>query len=392
MPRTVYDFRIAVDEADLTDLRSRLARARFPARETVPDWSQGAPLDLITRLCDHWRDGYDWRSTQARVNRIPQVLTTIDGVDIHALHVRSRHVEATPLLLTHGWPGSFFEFEDCIEALVDPTAHGGDPADACHVVLPSLPGYGFSGKPEEPGWGIHRIARAWVELMSRLGYERFVAGGSDWGTSVSTSIALQHPTLLRALILVPPLVPAIEHDETDSEAHARAALSEREQDGSAYLEVHRTRPQTIGYALDDSPGGLCAWIAEKVWSWADHDGDLEAIISRDRLLDDISLYWFTRSAASSARLYWESIDEVSGWFGDQLGDPIAVPTAGIVFPAEVPRPSRRWAQRRFTDIVHWGEPDRGGHFGAWEQPDAFVAHVRAALQAVRDREVRPVGC
>ena len=253
------------------------------------------------------------------------------------------------------------------------------------MVIPSLPGYGFSGRPTTTGWDIHRIARAWCELMSRLGYPRFLAGGSDWGSSISTSIAIQHPERLVGLHLVPPLVP---HDRqaddlTGAERTALADLDERNRDGSAYSEVHRTRPQTIGYALADSPAGLAAWIAEKLWSWADGTG---GGLSRDQVLDDVSLYWLTGTAVSSTRLYWESIAEVARWFATDaagmVGSTIDVPTGCTVFPREVPRPSRRWAARRFTNIVYWSEPDRGGHFGAWEQPEVFASDLRATVEAV----------
>jgi pimeloyl-ACP methyl ester carboxylesterase len=383
MTDAVQPFHIQIPDNDLTDLRDRLTRTRWPEAEPVDDWSQGVPLDYLTGLCRYWNSTYDWRATEKRLNRFPQIRTTIDRLDIHALHVRSPHPHATPLILTHGWPGSFLEFEATIGPLTDPTAYGGHAADAVHLVLPSLPGYGFSARPAEPGWGIHRIARAWTELMTRLGYDQFVAGGSDWGTSVSTSIALQQPHRLLGLHLIPPLVPP-DRDASDlsgQERQAFAELDERERTGSAYSALHRTRPQTLGYSLLDSPAGLCAWIVEKIWTWSDHTGDLDAVISRDRVLDNVSLYWLTRTAAASTRLYWESIDQVTRWFTTATDDTIAVPTAATVFPAEVPRPSRRWAARRFTNIVHWGEPQQGGHFGAWEQPDLFVGEVRAAVGA-----------
>jgi len=280
-----------------------------------------------------------------------------------------------PVVLTHGWPGSFLEFELAAQRLVDPV--GGAPA--CHVVVPSLPGYAFSGRPTEPGWTIHRIAEAWCQLMSRLGYDRFVAAGSDWGTSISTSIALQRPERLLALHLVPPLVPPVREGLTAPEQRALRDLDERTRTGSGYSAVHATRPQSLGYALTDSPVGLAAWIGEKLWTWSDqrHGG-----LTADQMLDDISLYWFTRTATSSTRLYWESIAEVSEWFTSQTSDTIDVPTGASVFPAEVPRPSRRWAQRRFRNLIHWGEPDRGGHFAAWEQPDLFAAELRSTLRAM----------
>lgn len=377
MSNEVHDYRVAITEADVDDLRRRLARTRWPEREPVGDWSQGAPLAVVTEWCRVWRDEYDWYATQGRLNAIPQVVTEIEGLRVHALHARSARADATPLILTHGWPGTFLEFEATIPLLIDP------PADepAFHLVLPSVPGYGFSGRPASTGWTIHRIARAWVELMARLGYPKFMAAGSDWGTSISTAIALQAPDRLVALHLVPPLA-APRADAPDLTADERAGLAdlaERTRTGSGYSEVHRTRPQTIGYALTDSPAGLAAWIGEKLWLWADRaSGGLRT----DQVLDNLSVYWFTATGASSARLYWESIAEVGEWFTSRTSDAIAVPTGCSVFPAEVPRPSRRWAEERFTRIVHWGEPSRGGHFAAWEQPELFAAEVRATRRAL----------
>jgi pimeloyl-ACP methyl ester carboxylesterase len=332
-------------------------------------------------LCQHWADRYDWAATELRLNAIPQFRTEIDGLAIHFLHVRSPEPSATPLVLTHGWPGSFLEFEQTLPALADPVAHGGTASDAFHLVVPSLPGYGFSARPATTGWTIHRIADAWCDLMSQLGYGEFVAAGSDWGTSISTSIALHHPERLAGLHLVPPLVAPDRDapDLTDDERAALRDLDERSRDGSAYSAMHASRPQTIGYALLDSPAGLAAWIGEKLHAWADRDG---GGLAQEQILDNLSLYWFTRTAASAARLYWESIDEVSGWFTAATTGTIGVPTGCTVFPAEVPRPSRRWAQRRFTNIVHWSEPDHGGHFGAWEQPERFVADLRASARAM----------
>jgi epoxide hydrolase len=383
MADEIEPFVMDVDDAVLDDLRDRLRRTRWPERETVGDWSQGVPLAYLQRLCGYWSTRYEWRATQARLNRIPQFATTIDGLRVHFLHVRSPHPGAVPLIMTHGWPGSFLEFEQTLGPLTDPAAHGGDPADAFHVVVPSLPGYGFSGKPAQAGWDVHRIARAWAELMSRLGYDRFLAQGSDWGTSVSTSLAMQHPGRLLGIHLVPPLAPPDRGaaDLTDAERAALADLDERTRSGSGYSAEQATRPQTIGYSLTDSPAGLCAWIAEKLWAWTDHPGDLGGVLSADQVLDNITLYWLTGTAASSARLYWESIAQVTEWFTVAATDTITVPTGCSVFPKEVPRPSRRWAQRRFANIVYWNEPDRGGHFAAWEQPEIFGDEVRAVAKA-----------
>jgi epoxide hydrolase len=381
----VEPYRIEVPDGELDRLRLRLANARWPDRETVEDWSQGVPLEIVRDLCDYWRSGYDWRAAEQRLNHRPQYLTVLNGVPIHVFHLQSPSQSAVPLILTHGWPGSFFEFEQVMAQLSDPAASGEPKSPAFHVVVPSLPGYGFSGKPTT-GWDVHRIARAWVEVMGRLGYDRFIAAGSDWGTSVSTSIAIHEPERLLGLHLVPPLVPAVPADGTALTGPERAALAEleeRSRTASAYSAVHQTRPQTIGYSLVDSPVGLCAWILEKIWTWSDHDGDLYSVLSRDQVLDDVTLYWLTGTGASSVRLYWESIEQVSRWFTDSIEDTIAVPTGCTVFPCEVPRPSRRLAERRFTNIVYWGEPERGGHFGAWEQPDRFVTEVRAAATAMQ---------
>jgi pimeloyl-ACP methyl ester carboxylesterase len=380
MTSAIEPFRIEVANADLDELRTRLRNTRWPDQEPVDDWSQGVPLRWLEQLCRRWADEYDWRATEHRLNQIPQFRTEIDGVVIHFLHVRSSDSAATPVVLTHGWPGSFLEFEQVLIPLAEPSL----PGDAFHVVVPSLPGYAFSDRPATTGWDIHRIARAWCELMTRLGYSRFIAAGSDWGTSISTSIARQHPDRLLGLHLVPPLVAPdrAASDLTDAELAALRDLDERSRDGSGYSATHGTRPQTIGYALLDSPAGLAAWIGEKLTAWADRrTGGL----TREQMLDNLSLYWLTRTAASSARLYWESIEEVSGWFTSATTDTIAVPAGCTVFPAEVPRPSRRWAERRFTNIVHWGEPDRGGHFGAWEQPGLFAAELRATLRACQGK-------
>ncbi|HEY7431306.1 MAG TPA: epoxide hydrolase [Streptosporangiaceae bacterium] len=383
MPDLIEPFTVSADEAALAELADRLRCTRWPERETVADWSQGVPLDYLRELCGYWASDYDWRATAARLNRIPQFTTDIDGLLVHFLHVRSRQPGAIPLLMTHGWPGSFLEFERVLPSLAGPASHGAA-TPAFHLVVPSLPGYGFSGKPAASGWDVHRIARAWAELMTRLGYQRFIAQGSDWGTSVSTSLALQHPGRLLGIHLVPPLAPPDRGagDLTEGERAALADLAERDRTGSGYSAVHGTRPQTIGYSLLDSPAGLCAWIVEKLWAWTDHQGDLGQVLTADQVLDNITLYWLTGTGASSARLYWESIGEVTEWFTAAAGDTVGVPAGCSVFPKEVPRLSRRWAQRRFSNIVHWGEPPRGGHFAAWEQPGLFVGEVRAVARAL----------
>jgi pimeloyl-ACP methyl ester carboxylesterase len=386
MTDDITPFTIRVPEADLRDLRDRLERTRWPERETVEDWSQGVPLAYLQDLCQYWAAEYDWRATEARLNALPQFRTVIDGLGIHFLHVRSPHADALPLVITHGWPGSVVEFLKVIGPLTDPTAHGGDAADAFHVVCPSLPGFGFSDKPTTPGWGIERIAAAWIELMARLGYERYGAQGSDWGTSISGLVGQRDPEHVVGIHLTPPLAPpdpATLDDLTERERAALASLEEAAEWDSGYSREHATRPETIGYALVDSPAALAAWIVEKFWAWTDHDGHPEDVLTRNELLDNLMLYWLPRTGASSARLYWESIRQVDAWISGTATDAISVPTGCSIFPKELQRPSRRWAERRFLDIRYWNEPRRGGHFAAFEQPELFVEEVRAFFRLVR---------
>ena len=386
MAELVTPFRIDVPDDDLADLRDRLRRTRWPDRETVDDWSQGIPLGYVQDMCRYWAGGYDWRAREARLNGFAQYRTEIDGLALHFLHIRSPHEGALPLVMTHGWPGSIVEFGKVIGPLTDPAAYGGDPADAFHVVCPSLPGYGFSGKPATPGWGIERIARAWAVLMARLGYDRYGAQGSDWGTSVTTSLGQQDAAHLAGIHVMPPIAapdPATLDDLTGAEQASLLALREAGERESGYLAEQSTKPQTLGYGLVDSPAGLAAWIAEKFWAWTDHGGHLDNVVSRDDLLDNIMLYWLPGTAASSARLYWESFAQVSDWFTRATTDTVDVPAGATVFPKEIPHPSRRWAARRYTDLRHWGEPPRGGHFAALEQPGLFTGEVRSFFRAVR---------
>ena len=371
--------------AALADLRERLHRTRWPDRETVNEWSQGVPLTVMQELCAYWSAEYDWRRCEMRLNALPQFTTHIDGLDIHFLHVRSPHADATPLLLTHGWPGSIVEFLDVIEPLTEPTAHGGRAADAFHVVIPSVPGYGFSSRPTETGWGIERIAAAWGELMHRLTYDRYGATGGDWGTSISTMLAIK-PSRRRPGDPPNPAAGCPDHANRDSwtaQEHASVeALAAAAAAGAGYSGQHSTRPQTLGYSLLDSPIGQCAWIFEKFVEWCDHDGDVFSVLSRDQILDNITLYWLTGTGASSTRLYWESFATVNEWFTAETTDAVDVPTGASVFK-DIPRPSRRWAERRFTNIRYWNEPARGGHFAAFEQPALFVDELRASFAAIR---------
>jgi pimeloyl-ACP methyl ester carboxylesterase len=380
------EFRVEIPEAELCDLRERLARTRWPEEETVDDWSQGVPRAYLIELCRYWREQYDWRATETRMNALPQFRTVIDGLGIHLLHVRSPHADALPLIVTHGWPGSIIEFLKVIGPLTDPTAHGAAAADAFHVVCPSLPGYGFSDKPTAPGWGVERIASAWTVLMARLGYERYGAQGSDWGTSVSASLGQQDAAHVAGIHLTPPLAPPDPEtfdDRTERERAALASLEHAAESESGYSQEQATRPETIGYALVDSPAALCAWIIEEFQAWTDCDGRLENVLTRDELLDNLMLYWLPRTGASSARLYWESLGQVNEWISGAVRDTVDVPTGCSIFPKELQRPSRRWAEKRFLDIRYWNEPARGGHFAAFEQPDLFVEEVRTFFRLVR---------
>jgi pimeloyl-ACP methyl ester carboxylesterase len=375
----VQAFRVAASDEQLVDLRERLQRTRWPEHETVEDWSQGIPLDYVKDVCAYWATSYDWRAAERRLNEIPQFVAAVDGLDVHFLHVRSPHPNAMPLVMTHGWPGSIVEFLKVIGPLTDPVTHGGEPADAFDVVCPSLPGFGFSGKPEQTGWGVERIGHAWVQLMAGLGYERYGAQGGDWGASVTAEIGLQDPAHVAGIHLNMPFVSSSAMDMnglTDAEQSVLASLVHYQQWESGYSKEQSTRPQTVGYGLVDSPAGLCAWILEKFCAWTDCDGHPENVLTRDELLDNVMLYWLPAAGASSARLYWESFRDVST-------EPIVVPTGCSIFPKEILRISDRWAASRFTNILYWNELERGGHFAAFEQPDLFVDEVRAFFRMIR---------
>ena len=380
MSTEIQPFRIAVTDAVLADLRARLHQTRWPDAELVDDWSQGAPLAWIQDICRHWADHYDWRGREALLNRFAQFTTPIDGLDIHFLHVRSPHAEAMPLILTHGWPGSVVEFHKVIAPLTDPTAHGGSAADAFHVVCPSLPGFGFSAKPTTTGWGVDRIAAAWATLMDRLGYPRYGAQGGDWGSAVTTSLGAQDPQHCAGIHITLAMGTRPKTDGAPSAEEARALERAKFYNDwdSGYSKQQSTRPQTLAYGLTDSPAGQAAWILEKFWAWTDCDGHPENILSRDELLDNVMLYWVTATAASSARLYWESFRP-----GRRAQDPVTVPTGVAVFPKEIVPPVRRWMEARYTDIRHWSVMPRGGHFAAFEQPGLLVDDVRAFFRTLR---------
>jgi pimeloyl-ACP methyl ester carboxylesterase len=374
----VRPFRIAVAEEALTDLRNRLGNTRWPEAECVADWSQGVPLDYTRELAAHWVDGYDWRAREEALNRFPQFMTDVDELEIHFIHQRSPHADALPLIITHGWPGSIVEFQKIIGPLTDPTAHGGRAEDAFHVVCPSLPGYGFSGKPSTTGWGVERIASAWDTLMARLGYQSYGAQGGDWGAAVTTEIGRNQGGCIAIHTNMPIGQPTAEslQNPTDEDKRAFAAMKHYRKWESGYFKQQSTRPQTLGYGLVDSPVALLAWIVEKFWSWSDCDGHPENIFSRDELLDNVMLYWLTGTGASAARLYWESFSA----FGKRA--PVLLPTGVANFPKEILRSPRSWCESHYN-ITRWTTMPRGGHFAAFEQPESLVGDVRAFFSSVR---------
>jgi pimeloyl-ACP methyl ester carboxylesterase len=385
----IRPFHISVPEAEIDQLRRRVNATRWPDRETVEDRSQGAQLAKLQELVRYWGTEYDWRRAEAKLNALPQFVTEIDGLDIQFAHIQSRHPDALPLVMTHGWPGSIFELIKTVAPLTDPTAHGGSAEDAFHLVLPSLPGYGFSGKPERRGWRPERIARAWHELMRRLGYHRYVSQGGDWGSVVSDELARLAPEGLVGIHVnmpatVPPEIAKALNDGdpapdglADDEKAAFDQMAALYTQGSGYAEIMVTRPQTVGYGLADSPAGLAAWFYDKFTDWTYSDGEPERSLTKDEMLDDISLYWFNNTATSSARLYWENnannFNAVS----------ISIPSGITVSPGEIYRAPRTWAERSYHDLVYFNEVDKGGHFAGWEAPALFAAELRAAFRSMR---------
>lgn len=383
MTTEITPFRIDVPEAELDDLAARLANTRWPDQPVDVGWQLGAPVDYVRELAEYWRLGFDWRAAEARINGFPQFMTTIDGTSVHFLHVVSPEPDAIPVLLTHGWPGSIVEFLDVIGPLTDPKAYGGDAADAVSVVVPSMPGFGFSGPPKDTGWGPERVAKAFAELMSRLGYERFGAHGGDWGAMVSRELAVHFPERMIGVHLTM-LATAVARSEADLEGLADEELKKGERSlaksqafqytGTGYAMIQATKPQTLAYGLHDSPVGQLAWIAEKFRSFSNSDADL---IDRDDLLTDVAIYWFTGTANSSARIYAD--------LGGPWGAPPphnSVPTGVAVFPDDIGLPLRPLAERT-DNIVRWTEFDHSGHFPALEQPDALTADIRAFFRSLR---------
>ncbi len=390
----IRPFAISTPEAELGELRRRIAATRWPEKEPVPDHSQGVQLETIQELARYWAADYDWRVCETQLNSLPQFMTEIDGLDVHFIHVRSAHENALPLIITHGWPGSVIELLKVIDPLTNPTAHGGIEADAFHVVIPSMPGYGFSGKPAETGWGPERIASAWAELMKRLGYSRFVAQGGDWGAIVTDFMAVQAPSGLLGMHTnmagaVPPevsktlnVLPTGEKPSglSAEEEQAFDRLSGFYTTGTGYAIEMGTQPQTI-YGVADSPVGLAAWmINHDVWSYqliADAFAGRPGGLSRDDVLDNVTLYWLTNTAVSSSRLYWEN---KTGFF-DVKG--VSIPAAVSAFPHDLYAPPRSWAEQAYPNLIYYNKVDKGGHFAAWEQPQLFSEEVRAGLRSLR---------
>jgi pimeloyl-ACP methyl ester carboxylesterase len=387
--KEVRPFRVNVPDEALADLRKRLSATRWPEKETVSDRSQGVQLAKLQELVRYWGTDYDWRKVEARLNALPQFITTIDGLDIHFIHVRSRHPNALPVIITHGWPGSITEQLKVIGPLTDPSAHGGRAQDAFDVVIPSMPGYGFSGKPTATGWNPDRIARAWAELMNRVGYTRYVAQGGDWGSPISSAMARQAPRgLLGIHINLPATVPADVAAALAAGGPPPAGLSETERTAfdsldafykrrRAYGAMMGTRPQVIGQALSDSPAGLAVFMYDY------NDGEPERLLSRDDFLDNVTLYWLTNTAASSARLYWETGGQSVLLAAAQKTSDISLPVAITVFPDEVYRAPETWARRAYRNLTYFNEVDKGGHFAAWEEPELFASELRAAFRSLR---------
>jgi pimeloyl-ACP methyl ester carboxylesterase len=385
----IRPFKANVPEADLIDMRRRIAATRWPAKETVADASQGLQLARMQALAQYWGTDYDWRKGEAKLNALPMFMTEIDGLDIQFIHVRSRHKNALPLIMTHGWPGSIFELLKIIAPLTDPTAYGGSADDAFHVVIPSLPGFGFSEQPKTTGWGSDHIARAWGELMARLGYTRFVSQGGDCGSVISNRMAIQKvkgligihvtmpgtvpPDIARLLTLGEPAPSNL----SPKEAAAFESLKVFYRDNCGYAQMMVTRPQTVGYALADSPVGQAAWMYDKICQWTYSGGEPERVLTRDEMLDDISLYWLTNSATSAAQIYWE--DHSNNFNAVD----ISLPAAVTVFPGEIYQAPRSWTERSYHNLIYFNEVDKGGHFAAWEQPVLLATEIRTAFRPLR---------
>jgi epoxide hydrolase len=381
-------FRVEIPQSALDDLHRRLDNTRWPDEIAGVGWARGVPVEYLKELAEYWRHGFDWRAAEARLNQHPQFITEVDGTNVHFLHVRSPHEDAMPLLLTHGWPGTVAEFLDVIGPLTDPEAHGGEASDAFHLVIPSIPGYGFSGPTGAVGWDTRRVARAWAGLMAQLGYQRYLVQGGDWGSPISLQVGLADPdhvagVHLNMLVTFPPPDPAAMAG-LDAEDLARLEFALGfSADGQGWLQIQSTRPQTLAYGLTDSPVGQLAWIVEKYKEWTDSEKAPEDAISRDDILTSVSIYWLTATAGSSAQLYYESshtpADFVRTWGGPW---PLAMPVGVAYFPRDVVRPVRRFAEQILPTLSHWSEYDRGGHFAALEQPELLTADIRTFARSL----------
>ena len=373
----IKEFTINISQDKLDDLSLRLQQTRWPEKETPNDWSQGTPLSYMKEVCDYWLNEYDWKKEESTLNEFPQFITEINGLDIHFVHLKSPHPDAKPLIITHGWPGSITEFLKVIRPLADPTIDGGDPKDAFHVITPSLPGFGFSGKPKEPGFGVEKIASTFSELMQNLGYEKYFAQGGDWGSAVTTALGMQDVNCqaihLNMAVVTPD--PETFDDLTEFEQAAIQSFQFYQDSDSGYSKQQSTRPQTLGYGLTDSPIGQAAWIIEKFYQWTDCDGHPENVISRDELLTNIMMYWLTETAASSAKLYWES-------FGEFNGSEVTTPTGVSIYPKEIFRASERWLKKRYTNLKYYNVLQEGGHFAAFEKPEIYINEIRTFFSDV----------
>ncbi len=383
-------FRIDIPQADLDDLHRRLENTRWPDEVAGAGWARGVPVGYLKELAEYWRGSFDWRAMESRLNELPQFTTEIDGANIHFVHVTSPEPDATPLLITHGWPSSFVEFLDVIGPLTDPSAHGGDPADAFHVIIPTIPGFGFSGPTREAGWDHFRVARAWKELMARLGYERYVAQGGDWGMMVSAELCMADPehvagVHVNTLATFPPEDPAALADLSEDEGRRLQRLMHFGRDLSPYFNLLATRPQTVGYGLTDSPVGQLAWIVEKYREWTGAESVPEDTVDRDTMLANVSIFWLTATACSAAQLYYESVDSDSQNLASRLGGPwqLTMPAGVAVFAEDVVLPLRRFADGVLPTITHWSEFEQGGHWPALEVPDLYVGDVRTFARSLK---------
>ena len=378
----INPYMIQISNDDLEDLKRRLLSTRWPEKETVEDWSQGIPLSYVKEISEYWLNEYDWRSREEYYNSFPQFITNIEGLDIHFIHVKSPHEEAKPLIISHGWPGSIVEFHKVINPLIDPVSFGGKAEDAFHLVCPTLPGYGFSGKPSQTGTSVERIAELWDILMNKIGYNKYFAQGGDWGSAITIAIGKQNKGSCQGIHVnmpfAPPTKEALENP-SERDKIAFEGLGYYQEWGSGYSKQQSTRPQTLGYGLVDSPIGQASWIIEKFYEWTDCNGHPENILNKEELIDNVMFYWLTKSATSSARLYWESF----GSFGGNPEEKLELPIGCSIFPKEISRTPRSWAEQIYSNIVYWNELKKGGHFAAFEQPEIFINEIRNCFKEMR---------